>query len=231
MVAGGSGKRMKASEPKQFMPLLGKPVLVHSLLPFQRSEMVSEIVLVAPANELKRCWNQILQPYKLNKVTKVVAGGRERVDSVKAGLEALNANEDFIAVHDGARPLIEMEKIEQVFHKAMATGAAMLVQRVTDTVKEVDESERVGRTICRDNLRLAQTPQVFCAEWMKKAYAVLPADKKVTDDADVLAHAGYQVDTVFGDASNIKITTPEDFAIAELILKQRRREDENRNRI
>ncbi len=231
VVAGGSGKRMKTSEPKQFLSLLGKPVLLHSLLPFQHSEMVSRIILVAPANELERCRHQIVDAYHLHKVTRIVAGGEERADSVKAGLKALGSGEDYIAVHDGARPLIEIKSIEQVFNEAIRTGAAMLVQPITDTVKEVNESGEVQRTISREKLRLAQTPQVFSAEWLRKAYDGFPVDSKATDDAGVMEHAGYPVKTVCGNTANIKITTPDDLAIAEFILEQRSRDHENRNRI
>ena len=231
VVAGGSGKRMKSSEPKQFMTLLGKPVLLHSLLPFQHSEMVSQIILVAPANELERCRNQIVDLYHLDKVTRIVAGGKERTDSVKAGLKALNSGGDYIAVHDGARPLIEVKIIEQVFNEAIRTGAAMLVKPVAETVKEVDDSGEVLRTISREKLRLAQTPQVFCAEWIKKAYDCFPANRQATDDACILEYAGYPVKTVCGNAANIKITTPDDLAIAEFILEQRSKDHENRNRI
>ncbi|RQD67007.1 MAG: 2-C-methyl-D-erythritol 4-phosphate cytidylyltransferase [Tindallia sp. MSAO_Bac2] len=231
IVAGGSGKRMKTKEPKQFLSLLGKPVLFHSILPFQQSPKVREIILVVPPGDLEWCQKNIVSRFGLSKVTRIVAGGKERIDSVREGLNAVDPQTDYIAVHDGARPLIDCETIERVFDGALETGAAMLVQPMTDTVKKVDGSGNVIKTIPRHDLRLAQTPQIFRAEWLRKAYDLLPENLQATDDASVVEHAGYQIKTVCGEKINVKITTPADLTVAAFILSQRRKEHEDRDRI
>lgn len=230
IVAGGSGKRMNSPVPKQFLMLNQKPVLAHAIQPFNESPRVHQMILVVPEKDVTYCQVDIVETYQFHKVTNVVAGGSERIDSVKKGLEAIEETVDYIAIHDGARPLIHQEDIERVFDKALETGGAILASQMTDTVKKIEEKGEIVGTLPRSELVLAQTPQIFCAEWLKNAYRCFPPGKVATDDASVLECAGYSVHTVCGKHVNIKMTTSEDLEIAAYILNRRSGENENRHR-
>ncbi|SDZ22078.1 2-C-methyl-D-erythritol 4-phosphate cytidylyltransferase [Tindallia californiensis] len=230
IVAGGGGKRMNSPVPKQFLMVHKKPVLAHSIQPFNESPRVHQMILVVPEKDAEYCRINIVERYQFHKATKIVAGGSERIDSVRKGLEAVEGKVDYIAIHDGARPLIHQEDIERVFDKALETGGAILASRMTDTVKKIKGKGEVVGTLPRSELMLAQTPQIFCAEWLKNAYQRFPKDKEATDDASVLEYAGYSVHTVCGKHVNSKMTTSEDLKFAAYILEQRSGEDENRHR-
>lgn len=230
VVAAGRGKRMGAELAKQYLPLAGRPVLVHTLEVFERCAAVDEVVLVVRKEDVAKVREEIIEPYGLSKVKHVVGGGHERQNSVFNGLKALLPQGALVVVHDGVRPLFTAEKLLQVLEAGRESGAAILAVPVKETVKQVNkESLVVERTLPRETLWLAQTPQVFHWEvlWpaMQKA---MVCGFSATDEAGIVEWAGHGVRIVPGDYENIKITTPEDLELAERILERRKNAGRNR---
>lgn len=220
IVAAGSGLRLGAEKPKQFLEIAGKPILIHTLLKFENCAAVDEIILVLPAVEIENFQN-LAGKYNFKKLAKTVAGGRTRVESVLNGLNAANAETtEIVAVHDGARPLVSSEEISQTIEKASETGAACLVAPVTDTIKEVSAEGEIIGTIDRNCLRRALTPQCFRLEILQKAFAQADLSEAATDECFLVEKLGYEITAVEGSARNIKITHPEDLILAENLLKQ-----------
>ncbi len=218
IVAAGSGTRFGAEKPKQFVEILGKPLIVHTVERFEFCPVVDEIILVLPAEEIGN-FPKTAEKYNLKKLAKIVAGGRTRAASVLNGLNSVDANfAEIVAVHDGARPLISVEEITKVIEKASETGAACLVADVTDTIKEVLDGKIVG-TIDRAKLRRALTPQAFQYEILRAAFANGDLHEAATDECFLVEKLGFKIAVVEGNASNIKITTPEDFVLAETLLE------------
>lgn len=218
IVAAGSGKRMNSRKPKQFLDLAGKPVLWHTLRNFIKSSMFSEIVLVINRDSLRYCQENIIKKYKFNQV-KLVAGGKERQDSVYQGLKNLSLC-DYVAIHDGVRCLVTGQIIRKTVKEAVKCQAAIAAVPVKDTIKECGTGNMVKRTIDRDTLWIIQTPQVFQYALIMKAYQ--QAMKKGcygTDDASLVEKLGRKVKLVMASYNNIKITTPSDLLIAEQIIK------------
>lgn len=214
IVAAGSGSRLNSAKPKQFLDLLGKPLILHTLERFDSCPAIDEIILVVPAAELENCIK-----YPVGKLRKVIAGGGTRAESVRNGLDVTTAGPaDIVAVHDGARPFVSAGEIAQTIEKARAIGAACLVGPVTDTIKEIDVDRIVG-TINRQKLRRALTPQAFRYEILEKAFAHGDTGEHVTDECYLVEKLGYEIAFVEGSARNIKITHPEDVALAEMFLK------------
>lgn len=213
VVAAGEGRRMGGVR-KQYLPLAGRPVLEWSLRAFLDHPGVSVVVAVLPPEDVATppAWLRDL-PVEL------AAGGRERADSVRSGLERLPAGTATVLVHDGARPLVSREVVDRVLAGA-ARGAVLPVVPVSDTVKEVDPRGRVERTVDRANLRLAQTPQGFPLEALRRAHArALREGWAVTDDALLFERCGWPVRVVEGAAENLKITGPSDLSLAERLLR------------
>jgi 2-C-methyl-D-erythritol 4-phosphate cytidylyltransferase len=202
---------------KLFAPLAGRPLLAHTLSAFQRCPRVQSIVLVASGENIERA-AALVRDERLDKVAKIVAGGRRRQDSVRAGLQAIGAC-DWVLVHDGARPLVSPELIERAMETARETGAAAPVVPLVDTVKEVAEDGTVASTVDRSRLRAVQTPQAFRYDLLLRAHDEVTAD--VTDDAAMLETLGLPVKTFPGDRRNIKVTTPDDLALAEAQIGRR----------
>lgn len=228
IVAGGSGSRMQSDTTKQMMPLCGKPVIVHTLEAFQASDYIDEIVLVAKEDELTR-YRELLDQYEITKVTKMVVGGQTRQDSVMAGFEAISEKADFVAIHDGARPLILPEQIKQIVLAAFEYKAATAATPATDSAKEANISAMIDRTVDRQSLWMVQTPQVFYANLYRAAAYTARKDKFVgTDDTQLAEHAGFSAKLVNIGYDNLKITTPIDLVKAEAILKYRASLDEKR---
>jgi 2-C-methyl-D-erythritol 4-phosphate cytidylyltransferase len=218
IAAAGSGTRFNSQTPKQFLEILGKPLIVHTLERFDSCPSIDGIILVLPGAEIER-FEQIARKYNIGKLNKIVAGGSIRAGSVANGLNALDAQaEDIIAVHDGARPLVTVEEITQTIEKAKETGVACLVAAVTDTIKEIDGGRIIG-TIDRTKLRRALTPQAFRYEILQKAFAHGDIGAEVTDECYLVEKLGFEIAFVEGSARNIKITHPEDIALAEMFLK------------
>lgn len=223
IAAGGSGKRMQAQENKVYLPIDGLPVLAHTLRVFDRCELINEIVVVVPRKEMNYCSAKVFLPLGLSKPVKVTAGGKERQDSVGCGLMETSANCDFVVVHDGARPLLTLGLLESVIREAIAWGGAIAAVPVKDTVKLADPNGFVSSTPERDKLWLVQTPQAFRKEILVEAHQHAQTEDILgTDDSFLVEQLGYPVKLVTGDYENIKITTPEDLNLAEVILRRRR---------
>jgi len=229
VAAAGQGKRMGGQINKQYLLLRDKPVVAHSLLLFQQSLVVNNIILVVPDGEVEYCQETMVAGYGLSKVS-VVAGGKERQDSVFNGLKQVK-DAQVVVVHDGARPLLTNGELEEVVNCAMTYGGAILAVQVKDTVKVVSEDKRILSTPERGSLWAAQTPQAFRRELLWEAYtSAMDKEFYGTDDASLVEAKGYSVRIVPGSYENIKVTTPEDLIVAETIL-QRREENAGGNRL
>lgn len=219
IVAAGSGKRMNSRKPKQFLTVAGKPVLWHTLQRFIKSGIFSEIVLVINRDSLRYCQENILKKYKLIQV-KLVAGGKERQDSVYQGLKNLSPC-DYVAIHDGVRCLVTEQIIRKTVQAAVKYQAAVAAVPVKDTIKECGAGDIVKRTIDRGTLWIIQTPQVFQYVLIMKAYQ--QAMKKGfygTDDASLAEKLGRKVKLVMASYNNIKITTAIDLSIADNVIRK-----------
>ena len=221
VVAAGIGRRMGGSMHKAWLPLDGVPVVEHTLSRFASLPLTRDMVLVVHADDRERARTTAERFEGLL----VVTGGEHRTDSVRAGLEAVDARTPLIAIQDGVRPLVERELIERVCLVAHQTGAAIPGIPLHGTIKEVDPQVdthadavgRIVRTVCRERLYEAQTPQVFRADLLRRAYRQLK-DDSITDDAQAVSATGFDVTLVAGSPHNLKITTPEDLRVAELLL-------------
>lgn len=220
ILAGGSGSRMNSKVPKQHLQLQGKPVLAHSLLLFEES-FLNEIILVVRKGEEAYCQREYVEKYGLRKVSAVTAGGSERFLSVWEGLKKVT-DADYIWVHDGARPFVTDGFLERLRQAAEETGAAVPGVRVKDTIKQTNERGEIIATIPRKDLWKIQTPQVFSAGLLKEAYERLIKQgiTDVTDDGMVVEKmTKHPVMVVEGDERNLKMTTPEDRKILEVLME------------
>jgi 2-C-methyl-D-erythritol 4-phosphate cytidylyltransferase len=215
VVGAGSGERMGSD--KIFAGLAGKPVIAWSLDVLQDCQAIHEIVLVLHKDKMETGKKMVAQR-GLTRVSAICAGGRLRQDSVRKGLQQVQGCQ-WVLVHDGARPFLTNKLIDDGIEAARRTGAAVAAVPLKDTVKEVDGDGLVTRTPERGLLRAVQTPQVFRADILKTAYRAL--DGEFTDDAAVVERAGYTVKLYPGDDSNIKITTPQDLLLAEMMAGSR----------
>ncbi|MBN1188808.1 MAG: 2-C-methyl-D-erythritol 4-phosphate cytidylyltransferase [Dehalococcoidales bacterium] len=215
IAAAGESLRMNGVD-KIMTTLAGKPVLVWSIEAFQSSPLVDRIVLVNSQKTLEPVQCLVIDQ-KWSKVADVCTGGRRRQDSVAAGLRVLGSCE-WVIIHDGARPLVTRELIERGLEAARETGAAAAAVPVTDTVKLAGDDRTVIETLPRRNLWAVQTPQVFRTDILKEAYRQVRGD--VTDDAALVEQTGTRVKLYEGSYDNIKITTPRDLAIAEVLMKE-----------
>lgn len=219
--AAGQGKRMGASINKQFIPLSGRPILAHTLSLFEVSEYVTEIVIVGSQEDLALI-QDLVREQDFRKVSSITLGGRERQESVFAGVKALSTAIQRVAVHDGARPLLTLETLNRFFTEAEEFSAAIMAIPVKDTIKRVDPQGKVLETPPRESLRAVQTPQVFDRVLLEKAHRkAAAAGFLATDDAGLVEWLGYPVQVFDGSPENIKITTPEDIDFAEGILAKR----------
>jgi len=219
--AGGSGRRMQSRNPKQYLSLNGKPVVVHTLLKLQQIPLIDDILLVVPEKDIFFVRENIEKPYQLTKIREVVAGGRERQDSVRNGLARVDDECDIVVIHDGVRPFVTEAMLFRVIGAALQYGAAIAGVPATDTVKEVSSAGNISRTLRRETLWLAQTPQAFQRRIIQEAFRrAADEDYQGTDDASLVEHLGVPVKMLFGSTTNIKITTPADLFLAEAFLKQ-----------
>ena len=216
--AAGHGSRMKTGANKVFMNLMGKPILVHTLLAFSRCDLVDDLIVVVGAAEVAVV-EMLLRAVPGLKPWQVVAGSTERQYSIANGLAALNKNSDIVLVHDGARPLISKQIIEDVIGEAYNSGAAIAGVPVKDTIKAADEQGMVTETPERTKLWAVQTPQGFQRSILLRAYEQAAADNFLgTDDASLVERLAVPVKIVKSSYENIKITTPDDLIIAEAFL-------------
>ncbi len=221
VVAAGAGLRAGPGEPKQFRPIHGVPLLVRTLRPFTSHPDVEQVVVVLPAGYAERPpdWLARLVGQRLRPVT----GGASRAQSVRAGLSALAARATVVLVHDGARPFVSRETIDAVIAKARAGVGAVAALPLADTLKEVVEGTRIRRTVARDRLWRAQTPQGFPRAMLERAYGEPEStDPATTDDAELCERAGFPVEVVPDTSHNFKVTTADDFRIAEALARELR---------
>ena len=220
IAAAGRGTRLGGERAKQFLELAGKPVIIHTLEKFERCAEIQEVIVVLPAGDAADFLTQAGR-YGLRKLARVVAGGATRAESVRCGLQAVRAaTAGVVAVHDAVRPFVTPDEIGRTVRAAEEFGAAILAAPAVDTIKEV-EDDRVVRTVERARLRRALTPQCFRYELLRRAYEQ-PAElvSAATDDSSLVEALGAHVRVVEGDARNIKITRPEDVALAEILLRE-----------
>lgn len=220
IAAAGRGERMGAPLSKVYLPLGDRPVLLHSLMPFELSALVDGYVVVVHPSEVAFC-RTMLAPYRLKKLVGVIAGGATRQESVANGLRSLPDDWELVAVHDGARPLLTVDRLEEAIRCARSVGAVAVGVPVKDTVKVVEE-RAIRKTPERSRLWLAQTPQVFRRDLLVRAYAEAERTGfQGTDDASLVERLGVQVEVCPGSYENIKVTTPGDLIQAEAILVRR----------
>lgn len=223
IVAGGSGKRMGNPLKKQFIKIKDKEILAYTIEAFNDLEEISEIVVVTGEEDINKVEKEIVNRYNYHKVSKVVAGGKERQDSVYNGLMATSEDAKYVMIHDGARPFVSKEVLLRAIQKTKECKATIVAVPVKDTIKIVNtEGDTVEETPQREKLWAVQTPQSFEKRLLVAAYE--SANKKglqVTDDSMVVEAYGKQVHVVLGDYTNIKMTTPEDLIIGETILNNR----------
>ena len=226
VLSAGVGSRMKSDVPKQYMDLLGKPVIYYSLKAFEDAGF-SSIILVCGKDDVEYCKQEIVEKYNLKLVKAVVPGGKERYHSVYEGLKAVK-DSDYVFIHDGARPMIDQATIARLKEAVIKEEAAVAGMPVKDTIKIVDEENYVSDTPERQYVWQVQTPQCFAFPIIYEAYKSVIQDEeegwtipKITDDAMVLEYAtDHEVKMVEADYRNIKITTPEDLAIAQVFLSE-----------
>lgn len=213
IVAGGSGIRMGSELPKQFIELNGKPVLMHTIEKFYLFDSDIRLVVTLPQDQ-QNLWKQLCSKHNFSIQHKIVNGGITRFHSVKNALNEVG-DAGIVAVHDGVRPLVSNDTIKCCFDTAIVCGTAIPVVPLNDSVREVVGDK--SKTIDRCNLRLVQTPQVFYADILHRAYR-LAYRPEFTDDASVVEHSGIPVTLVDGNVENIKLTYPSDITVAEILL-------------
>ena len=216
-MAGGSGRRMGGALPKQFMIVDGMPIVARTINTFAEALPGGDIVVVLPEEHIPM-WQNLASRFDVAK-HRCVAGGKERFHSVKAGVEALGDEVEYIAVHDGVRALVTKRLIIGAMLAAEEHKAVIPVMGVVDSYRQVEGSE--SRIIDRTTLRTVQTPQVFEAALLRKAYEQ-EYDAKFTDDASVVEAMGVNIALIEGERGNIKITTPDDLEYAEWLLSRER---------
>lgn len=238
VLAGGKGSRMQSDVPKQYMELLGKPLLYYALKAFEDSE-VECVVLVTAEGDEEYCRKELVERFGFTKVVGIVAGGAERYASVWNGLKCLkeqaenvwatggqaeNGAPDYVLIHDGARPLVTAELINRMITETKQYGACVAGMPVKDTIQMTDERGTITLTPKRDSLWTAQTPQSFEFSLAYDAYEQLMQEPEinVTDDAMVVGmYHDIPIQMVRGSYTNLKVTTPEDLVLAEAFLKKR----------
>ena len=221
VLAAGQGKRMHSKIQKQFLEIGGKPILYYSMECFQKSPLIQDIILVTGEDMISYCQSEIVEKYGFTKVCKVTAGGKERYDSVYAGLLCCQ-DTDYVYIHDGARPFVTEEMIQRGYEAVKRTNACVMGMPSKDTVKLADPSGYIKETPDRKIVWNIQTPQIFSYDLIRGAYeSIRKKDmSNVTDDAMVVEQeTGTKILLVEGSYQNIKITTPEDLAVAEAFLR------------
>ena len=215
IVAGGKGMRMGKDLPKQFLPIDGTPILMHTLQAFYDYDPSMTLIVVLPSDQ-QAYWSKLCGDYHFTIPHVVVKGGETRFHSVKNGLACIN-EEGLVAVHDGVRPFVHCDTIDRCFAAAQESGAAVPVVEVVDSLRKVEDEE--SKAVSRRDYRIVQTPQVFDISLLKEAYKQ-PYTVDFTDDASVVEAYGRKISLVEGNRENIKITSPFDLVIAEAFLNK-----------
>lgn len=217
LVAGGKGSRMGGSISKQYLPIGGKPVLMHTLQRFHEADPAIFLILVLPKPDFP-IWEKLCEEYHFSIAHLMIAGGNSRFQSVKNGLNALPFEDGLVAIHDGVRPFVKQEVILESFVEAENSGSAIAVVDLKDSIRKVGND---GQSTFQERqyFRLVQTPQTFQIRKIKKAFQVEELTQ-FTDDATVYENQGWAVSLISGNAENIKITTPEDLDYADFLLSK-----------
>ena len=223
VLAAGKGSRMNSTENKQFLMINGKPMLFYSLRACDETSCIDQVIVVAAEGEEERIREEVIEKYGIKKVRTIVQGGKERVDSVYNGIRAIEGACNYVFIHDGARPCVTAEIFDNAYSSVKKYGACVIAVRQKDTVRRVSpENGMAEELLDRSDLWNMQTPQAFSCEIIKKAFQkYYELDLKgATDDASVVEDAlGYPIHIVEGSYKNIKVTTAEDIAVAEVYLK------------
>ena len=226
--AAGMGKRMGGAIPKPFLWIGGRPILAHTLDAFERCDSVDEVILVVGTADLQLVSEEVVDRYEFTKVRKILSGGEKRQDSVWEGLKAVEAGTEIVVIHDGVRPFVAPEHLSESIGQCRKCDAVITAVPVKDTIKEAEDG-LVTSTLDREKLWAIQTPQTFALDLILRAHQqAMGAALIATDDAALVERLGHPVHLLRGSYHNIKITTPEDLALGEIILKNRHRRDAER---
>lgn len=217
IVGGGSGSRMQSDIPKQFLPLKGRPVLMHTIDAFHSSSLNPEIIVVLNV-DYHKYWENLCKEHNYSIPHQLVRGGLKRFHSVQNGLKKIKGNA-IVAIHDAVRPLINPKFIDSAFRQAEVIGTAIAAVGSRDSVRQRNQSGTVS--LNREDIYLIQTPQVFKSNILRKAYKQ-DYRNEFTDDATVVDRSGVEINLIEGDIRNIKITFPEDILIAEIYLNEKK---------
>lgn len=221
IVAAGKGTRMGLKQKKQYLYLNNKPLLIHTLEIMERQMEIKDVILVVPEEDIDFC-KSLCRKYNLKKIVMIVAGGKTRGESVYNGLQAVPEYSQLVVVHDGARPFLSKDVLHNAILAGQEYGAAVVAVPVKDTIKEVSQERFVQKTLNRQLLWAVQTPQVFKKKILLKCYEKAFVDNiSGTDDASIVEYYNHPVKIILGRYDNIKITTKEDLALAQFILKQK----------
>ncbi len=214
ILAGGLGKRMNMDIPKQFIPIAGRPVLMHTIIKFREYDPKMQIVVIIPKEHIQ-LWKELCTEFSFNVEHQIVQGGKERFYSVRNGLKRV-LNESLVLIHDGVRPLVSHETIERVVNTSIEKGNAIPYMDITQSVRKLYNGR--SKMINRTNLKAIQTPQGFHSNMIKEAYAKRYR-KSFTDDASVLEAIGYEINLVKGNNKNLKITNSTDIHLVDCLMK------------
>ena len=216
IVAGGKGLRMGGDVPKQFVPVKGLPVLMHTIARFRQYDPTIGITLVLPKDH-QDYWRQLCRQYHFTEPHAIADGGATRFHSSQSGVASLAGADgtDLVAIHDGVRPFVSAGTIGRCFEAAARSGAAIPVLPVIDTLRLVG-ADGSGHNVLRSDYRVVQTPQTFRLQLLRRAFSQ-PFSERFTDDASVVEALGGRVEMVDGNRENIKLTTPFDLAVAEAL--------------
>lgn len=219
IVAAGKGSRMKGPTRKQYLNLSGRPVLSYSLITFDACTLIEEIFLVVPKNDIDECQHKIISALDLKKKVHLISGGVHRQDSVYNGLLSVDKQSDIVVIHDGVRPFVRPEDLTACIRCAKKVDACILGTPASDTVKRVDKSRIIEKTLERKNIWLTQTPQAFKNDLIMEAHEAARRDGFIgTDDASLVERLGKDVKIIDGNRFNIKITVKEDLAVAHALI-------------
>jgi 2-C-methyl-D-erythritol 4-phosphate cytidylyltransferase len=220
IVSAGKGHRFMEGKKKQFYFLADKPILAHTLYKFESCPLIRSILLVVGQEDMDYCLSEIIEKYQYRKISQLVPGGKRRQESVKNGIDVLPKGAEVVVIHDGVRPFVTTEMIEESIRSAARLQAVVMAMPVKETIKMVQQDGTVLKTIDRESLWQIQTPQTFQVNVIKEAYHRATEDGFIgTDDASLVERLGVKVHILQGSYSNIKITTPEDLVLAQLILQ------------
>lgn len=220
IAAGGIGKRMGAATPKQYIEILGRPIICRTLDKFKGIDGIKEVIVVVPTDYVNSFKSDIIDRYDYPSNWQVTSGGLHRQDSVRNGLNLVSKDCDVVLVHDGVRPFVTAGLIEKSIEAAFREGAVIVAAPVKETIKKANGDKLISGTVDRQGLWGAQTPQVFRYKILKEAMESAYRDNFMgTDEASIVERNGAKVKIIEGDSKNIKITTPDDIVLAEAIAE------------